>query len=145
MSDRKPVIIAVGVGALALAANGAAAVVAISASNAPPEAATFGIIGLAAAFVGFLITILWAFQDEAPPIRHERIFTPWSERAEDEFAPRIDYKGRSPLALAARAAPASAPQVATAPAIAPAPADDENRVIYIAEWLKARGIQPADA
>ena len=88
MSDRKPVIIALAVGSLALAANGAAAMIAIAASAAPPEAVAFGIIGLTAAFIGLITTIIWAFRDEAPPsIRHERVFTPWSERNDVEFAP----------------------------------------------------------
>jgi hypothetical protein len=129
MSERKPVIIAIAVGSLALAANGAAAVVAISASSAPPQAAAFGVIGLTAAFVGLIATIIWAFHDEpqAPSIRHQRVFTPWSERAEEEFAP---LAGRSALALA------RFPMLAQAPAEETAPS--EGTVIYIAEWLKAR-------
>ncbi|HXE26969.1 MAG TPA: hypothetical protein VN656_00575 [Stellaceae bacterium] len=136
MNDRKPVIIAVAVGGLALAANGAAALIAISASSSPPEAAAFGIIGLTAAFIGLIFTIIWAFRDDAQPsIRHERVFTPWSERDEEEFAPIAGPIGRSPLALARVAAPA--------PALTLAPAASEGQVIYIAEWLKARGIQHA--
>ena len=138
MSDRKPVIIAVAVGGLALAANGAAAAIAISASAAPPEAAAFGIIGLTAAFIGLVTTIVWAFRDEAPPIRHERVFTPWSER-DDAPALMTDIRGRSSLALARHEAPAVAPLVAAAPE------PSEGRVIYLAEWLKARGIEHANA
>lgn len=132
MSERKPVIIAIAVGTLALAANGAAAVVAISASSAPPQAAAFGVIGLTAAFVGLIATIIWAFRDEpqAPPIRHQRVFTPWSERAEEEFAPLAEPSGRSALALARFPLPAQAP--------AEEIAQSEGTVIYIAEWLKAR-------
>ena len=144
MSDRKPVIIAIAVGGLALAANGAAAIIAISASSAPPEAAACGIIGLTAAFVGLIFTIIWAFRDEPQPsIRHERIFTPWSERAEEEelaplAEPVANSGGRSPLALVRVAA-------APNPAPMPVPAASEGRVIYIADWLKARGIETANA
>jgi len=110
--------------------------IAISASSSPPEAAAFGIIGLTAAFIGLIFTIIWAFRDDAQPsIRHERVFTPWSERDEEEFAPIAGPIGRSPLALARVAAPA--------PALTLAPAASEGQVIYIAEWLKARGIQHA--
>lgn len=140
MNDRKPVIIAIAVGGLALAANGEAAIIAISASSSPPEAAAFGIIGLIAAFIGLTFTIIWAFRDEPQPsIRHERIFTPWSERAEEEeLAPLAEPVGRSPLALARVAA-------APLPAPMPTPAASEGRVIYIADWLKARGIEHANA
>jgi hypothetical protein len=131
MSERKPVIIAIAVGSLALAANGAAAVIAISASASPPEAAAFGIIGLSAAFIGLIATIIWAFRDEpqAPSIRHQRVFTPWSERA-DEFAPLAELSGRSSLALARIPMPAQAPAEETVPR--------DGTVIYIAEWLKTR-------
>jgi hypothetical protein len=137
MSERKPVIIAIAVGSLALAANGAAAVIAISASASPPEAAAFGIIGLSAAFIGLIATIIWAFRDEpqAPSIRHQRVFTPWAERAE-EFAPLAEPSGRSGLALV---------RVAPAPMPAADPVQSEGTVIYIAEWLKARGPQHANA
>ena len=137
MSDRKPAIIAIAVGCLALAANGAAAVIALSASSMPPEAAAFAITGLSAAFIGLIITIVWAFEDEAKPaIRHERVFTPWSEREEQgEWAPRAEPMSRSPLAVARVAAPA--------PASMAAPAARDGRVIYIADWLKARGVQHA--
>ena len=132
MSERKPVIIAIAVGSLALAANGAAAMIAISASSSPPEAAAFGIIGLTAAFVGLIATIIWAFRDEPeqPSIRHQRIFTPWSERSEEEFAPLSGLSGRSALALARVPMPAQAPAEESAPR--------DGTVIYIAEWLKAR-------
>jgi hypothetical protein len=63
MSARKPVIIAIAVGGLALAANGAAAMIAITASASPPEAVACGIIGLTAAFIGLITTIIWAFRD----------------------------------------------------------------------------------
>jgi hypothetical protein len=137
MSDRKPAIVAIAIGGLALAANGAAAVIALSASSMPPEAAAFAITGLSAAFIGLIITIVWAFEDEAKPaIRRERVFTPWSERDEpEEWAPRAESVGRSPLAVARVAAPA--------PVSMPAPAASDNRVIYIADWLKARGVQHA--
>jgi hypothetical protein len=132
--DRVPVIIAIAVGSLALAANGAAAMIAISASSAPPEAAMFGITGLSAAFVGLIATIIWAFRDDPQPsIRHERIFTPWSERAE-EFAPVAAASGRSALALARMPMPAQAPAEEAAP---------DATVIYIADWLKAR--EPVNA
>ena len=137
MSDRKPVIIAVAVGGLALAANGVAAAIAISASSAPPEAAAFGIIALATAFIGLIVTMIWAFREETrPAIRHERLFTPWSEREDLGLAPLVETRGRAPLALARTAA-------APAPAPLAAPAASDGRVIYIAEWLKARGIQHA--
>jgi hypothetical protein len=143
MNDRKPVMIAVAVGSLALAANGAAAVIAISASSAPPEAALFGITGLSAAFVGLLATIIWAFRDDPKPasIRHQRVFTPWSERADAEFAPITDTAGRSGLALARVAAPA--PLLTARPAEEQAMSD--GTVVYIAEWLKARGLAHANA
>lgn len=144
MNDRKPVMIAVAVGSLALAANGAAAVVAISASSAPPEAALFGITGLSAAFVGLIATIIWAFRDEPKPIRHQRVFTPWSEHADAEFAAMVDTatrpNARSALALAKVAAPA--PLMTARPAEQPAA---EGTVIYIAEWLKAHSPAPANA
>jgi hypothetical protein len=112
--------------------------IAIAASSSPPEAAAFGIAGLTAAFIGLIATIIWAFRDEAPPpIRHERVFTPWSERDEEEPAPRTVPAGRSPLALARAAAPAPAPM----PAATPVASDD--RVIYLADWLKARDVQHA--
>jgi len=136
MSDRKPVIIAVAVGGLALAANGVAAAIAISASSAPPEAAAFGIIALATAFIGLIVTMIWAFREETKPvIRHERLFTPWSEREDLGLTPLLETRGRTPLALARAPAPAPAPLAA--------PAASDGRVIYIAEWLKARGIQHA--
>jgi hypothetical protein len=141
MNDRKPVMIAVAVGSLALAANGAAAIIAISASSAPPEAALFGITGLSAAFVGLLATIIWAFRDDPKPIRHQRIFTPWSERADAEFAPPAETSGRSGLALARVAAPA--PLLTARPAEEPAASD--GTVVYLAEWLKARGPEHANA
>lgn len=138
MSDRKLVIIALAAGGLTLAANGAAAAIAISASSAPPEAAAFGIIGLSAAFIGLVLTMVWAFRDEAKPSpRRERVFTPWSERDDAEPVLIAAPRGRAPLALAQAASPAPAP------APIPAPAAGEARVIYIAEWLKARGIQHA--
>jgi hypothetical protein len=133
MSDRKPVIIAVAVGGLALAANGAAAVIALSASSAPPEATTFAITGLSAAFIGLIITIVWAFEGASKPaLRHERLFTPWSEReAAQEPALFVKQSGRSSLALARVAAPTLAP------------AASAGRVIYIADWLKAHDAQHA--
>ena len=136
MSHRKLVIIAVAAGGLTLAANGAAAAIAISASSAPPEAAAFGIIALAAAFIGLMITVVWAFREEAaPPIRRERVFTPWSER--DDIEPRLfaETRGRAALALARTAAPAPAPFAA--------PAASDDHVIYIEEWLKARRVRHA--
>ena len=136
MRDRKLVIIAVAAGGLTLAANGAAAAIAISASSAPPEAAAFGIIGLTAAFIGLILTMAWAFREEAKPaIRHERVFTPWSEREDPVLLPIAEPRGRAPLALARAAAPAPAP--------VSAPAADQGRVVYIAEWLKARDAQHA--
>jgi hypothetical protein len=134
MKDRKLVVIAVAAGVLTLAANGAAAAIAISASSAPPEAATFGIIGLTAAFIGLILTMVWAFREEAQPaIRRERVFTPWSEREDGEPMLFAEPYSRTPLALAR--APAPAP-IAT-------PAADDGRVVYIAEWRKTRGIQHA--
>jgi hypothetical protein len=140
MNDRKPVIIAIAVGSLALAANGAAAMIAISASSAPPQAAIFGIIGLAAAFGGLLATVIWAFRDEpAPSIRHQRVFTPWSERSDviEEFVPVAAPAGRSSLALARLAAK---PMPVAAHAI-----ESDAQVIYIADWLKAHGGALVDA
>lgn len=137
MSDRNPIIIAVAVGGLALAANGAAAMIAISTSPSPPAAVTFGVAGLAAAFIGLIAAVIWAFRDECKPSLHrERVFTPWSERA-DAAEPALLARpvGRSSLALARTVAPA--------PSLAVAPAVGESRVIYIAEWLKARGVQHA--
>ena len=134
MKDRKLVVIAVAAGGLTLAANGAAAAIAISASSAPPEAATFGIIGLSAAFIGLILTLVWAFREEAKPaIRRERVFTPWSERDDSEPMLFAQSRSRTPLALAR----------APAPAPIAAPAADDRRVVYIAEWLKARGAQHA--
>jgi hypothetical protein len=134
MSDRKPLIIAVAAGGLALAANGATAAIAISAFSAPPAAAVFGIIGLTAAFVGLIVTMVWAFREEAkPPISRERVFTPWAERDDAEPVLFAEPRGRAPLALARAATPA--------PALAPAAS--EGRVVYIAEWLKTRGVQHA--
>jgi hypothetical protein len=137
MNDRKPVIIAVAVGGLALVANGAAAMIALSATAAPPQAAVFGITGLTAAFIGLIVTIVWAFRDEPkqPSIRHQRVFTPWSEQ-EDNFAPMAEPAStRSSLALAR----------VPLPAMAASPAVSEGRVVYIAEWLKARGVEHANA
>ena len=141
MSDRNPVIIAIAVGGLALAANGAAAAIAISASPSPPEAIVFGIAGLTAAFIGLIAALIWAFRDESKPsLRRERVFTPWAERADaTELAPLTGSVGRSPLALARSTAPA--PFHAQAPATAAAVG--EGRVIYIAEWLKAHDVQHA--
>ena len=143
MSDRNPVIIAVSVGGLALAANGAAAAIAISASPSPPEAVVFGIAGLTAAVIGLIAAVIWAFRDETmPSLGREREFTPWSEHADAaELAPLAGPAGRSPLALARAAAPAQF--LAPAPAPARAPAVSEGRVIYIAEWLKAHDVQHA--
>jgi hypothetical protein len=136
MNDRKPVIIAVAVGGLALAANGAAAAIALSATAAPPQAAVFGIAGLTAAFVGLVATIVWALRGDAvkPRPHRERVFTPWSEQEED-FAPIAEPAPRSSLALARL----------PIPALAASPAASEGRVVYIAEWLKARGIEHANA
>lgn len=141
MSDRKLVIIALAAGGLTLAANGAAAAIAISASSAPPEAAAFGIIGLGAAFIGLMLTMVWAFRDEAKPApRRERVFTPWSERDDAEPVLFAAPRSRAPLVLArAAAAPATAPILAPLPA----PAAVEGRVIYIADWLKTRTIRHA--
>jgi hypothetical protein len=132
MSDRKPVIIAVAVGGLALAANGAAAVIAISATS-PPEAAAFGITGLIAAFIGLLTTILWAWRDEAPPQRRrERVFTPWTPLQEQDEAPLVaeEIEAVAPRALAAAA---------------PVAAVSDGRVIYLQDWLKAHSAQHANA
>jgi hypothetical protein len=137
MSDRKPVVVAVTVGGLALAANGAAAVIAISA-NSPPEAAAFGIIGLVAAFTGLVTTILWAWREDAvkPQPRRERVFTPWVPLAE-EFEPRlVAARGASPLARAAM--PAPAPLATPVPAVS-------GTVIYLQDWLKTRAAQHANA
>jgi hypothetical protein len=137
MKDRKPVIIAVAVGGLALAANGAAAAIALSATAAPPQAAVFGIAGLTAAFIGLIVTIIWALRDDTvkPRQYRERVFTPWSEQEED-FAPMVaQATTRSSLALAR----------VPLPAMAPAAAVSEGRVVYIAEWLKARGVEHANA
>ncbi|HEY1502744.1 MAG TPA: hypothetical protein VGF92_00525 [Stellaceae bacterium] len=142
MNDGKPVIIAVAVGGLALAANSAAAAIALAASSAPPEAAVFAIIGLTAAFVGLMITIAWAFQAEPQPAtQHERVFTPWSEREETGLM-FAEAAGRSSRGFA-RTAAAPAEMLAE-PAPMPAPAASDGRVIYIADWLKARGA-PVDA
>jgi hypothetical protein len=136
MSDRKPVIIAIAVGSLALAANGAAAVIAISASSAPPQAAIFGITGLTAAFIGLIATIIWAFSDDVKPARRERVFTPWSEHMEQAFTRPLEPTPapRSSLALARQPLPAAMAEPAS-----------EGRVVYIADWLKAHGAEHANA
>ena len=137
MSDRKPVVIAVMVGSLALAANGAAAVIAIS-SNSPPEAAAFGIIGLTAAFAGLIMTMLWAWRGETarPQPRRERVFTPWQAR--------VDV--REPVLLAEpRASRALARAIAPTPQPVPVAAPTGDVVIYLEEWLKARAAQHAGA
>ncbi len=97
MSDRKPVVVALTVGGFALAANGAAVVIAISA-NSPPEAAAFGIIGLIAAFTGLITTILWAWREDAvkPQPRRERVFTPWVPLAEEREPRLVAARGASP-------------------------------------------------
>jgi hypothetical protein len=137
MSDRKPVIIAIAVGSLALTANGAAAMIAISASSAPPQAAVFGIVGLTAAFAGLITTIIWAFRDDPKPARRERVFTPWSEHLEQAFIPAAEpaRAPRSSLALARLPIPAAMA----------APVASEGRVVYIADWLKAHGAEHANA
>ncbi|HVA13826.1 MAG TPA: hypothetical protein VNF99_11290 [Stellaceae bacterium] len=123
MSDRKPVVIAIAVGSLALAANGAAAMVAVAATE-QPEAVAFGVAGLTAALVGLIATILWAWRDEAPPQRpRKRVFTPWAPPQDQDatFFPAEIGEEDMPLA---RAAPAM-----------PAPARAEG-VIYLQDWLK---------
>jgi hypothetical protein len=137
MSDRRSVVIAVTVGGLALAANAAAAVIAISA-NSPPEAAAFGITGLTAAFIGLITTILWAWREEAvkPQPRRGRVFTPWVPLPEDQEPHFAAPRGASQLAVAAAPAAMMTP--------APAPAGG-GRVIYLQDWLKAHAAQHANA
>ncbi len=142
MSDRKPIIIAVAVGTLALAANGAAVVVALAAA-APPQATAFGIIGLSAAFIGLIATILWAWRDEVKPQQKRgRVFTPWVPPEEDTEAYLLPGPSRrSSLALAAaparQAMPMTIAPVATlAQAAAPAPVA-EAQVIDLRDWLKS--------
>jgi hypothetical protein len=142
MSDRKPVVIAVTVGALALAANGAAAVVAVSAA-APPQAAVFGITGLTAAFIGLITTILWAWRDEAQPQRPRgRVFTPWVPPQDDTEAYFLPQPVRAGQPLALAAAPTMS--LLEVPAPKPAPVA-EGRVIYLQEWVKAHAAPRVNA
>lgn len=136
MSERKPIIIAVAVGSLALAANGAAAVVALSAA-APPQATVFGIIGLTAAFIGLITTILWAWRDEVKPQPNcGRVFTPWGPPEGDTEAYMLPGPSRrSSLALAAVATEQATPvTVATIAAVAPVA---DAQVIDLRDWLKS--------
>jgi hypothetical protein len=145
VSDRKPIIIAVAVGTLALGANGTAAVVALSAA-APPQAMVFGIVGLTAAFIGLITTILWAWRDDVKPQpKRGRVFTPWVPPHDDTEAYLLPEPGRhSVLALAAAApAPRAAPVVAPAPTMVAAPAD--GRVVYLQDWLKTHRAEHAPA
>lgn len=140
MSDRRPLIIAVTVGTLAVSANGAALLIAVSPA-APPEAAAFGIIGLTAAFIGLITTILWACRREQPKPQQKRgrVFTPWVPPADDTEAYLLPEPGRhSALALAAAPlAPVSAPAPALAATPAAAPQAVEAQVIVLQDWLKA--------
>jgi hypothetical protein len=131
MSDRKPIVVAITVGTLALSANGAAALIAVSAS-APPQAAAFGIVGLTAAFIGLITTILWACRREQPKPQRKRVFTPWVPPQDDTEAYMLPQPGRH-SALALAAAP-----LAAAPSLAPpAPGVADAQVINLQDWLKA--------
>lgn len=138
MGDRRSLILAVTVGTLAVSANSAALLIALSRA-APPQAAAFGIIGLTAAFIGLIVTILWACRREQPIPRQRcgRVSVPWASPAEDADAYLLPGSGRhSALALAAR--PATPARAAAAPETAPVakPAAVEAQVIDLQEWLK---------
>ncbi|HLI22173.1 MAG TPA: hypothetical protein VKV32_13695 [Stellaceae bacterium] len=143
MSDRRPLVFALTVGALALSANGAALLIAVSPA-APPQAAAFGIIGLTAAFIGLITTILWACRRDEPKPQKKRgrVFTPWVPPADDGEAYLLPEPGRhSALALAAapRASMTSPAPAPPAPVAAPvaAPVKTEAQVINLQDWLKA--------
>lgn len=133
MSDYRPVIIAATVGTLAVSANGAALLIALSPAP-PPQAAAFGIIGLTTAFIGLIITILWACHREEPKPQKKRarVSKPKVPAAGDTEAYRL-CEPRRHSALAIAAAPLTpAPQAAPAAA----PVKIEAQVIVLEDWLK---------
>lgn len=151
MSDHRPIEIAVTAAILAIAANGAAAIIALSAT-ARPEAMGFGLAGLAAAVIGLITTMLWARRGAAPRRPH-RVFAPVPPFERDEspepFPPQrlaavgrgrsnpVGAPDRQPDPL--RAARARGPEPGTEPfARPPAAADGEHVVIYIRDWLAAK-------
>lgn len=141
MSDRRPIVVAITVGTLALSANGAAALIAVSAS-APPQAAAFGIVGLTAAFIGLITTILWACRREEPKPQRKRVFTPWVPPQDDTEAYMLPEPGRHSVLALAAAPVAAAPSLA---ASAPAPVAADAQVINLQDWLKAHRPQHAPA
>lgn len=136
MSHGKPVVIAVAVAGLALAANSAAAAIAV-AMPAPPQATAFGLTGLAAAFIGLVTTVLWAWPDAPPQPARRRVFSPWVPPREADMPLSMP----EPPARIACAYPLSPPESTAAPA----GPDADGRVIYLADWLKTHGVQRANA
>jgi len=62
MRDRRAIMIATILGGSALAANIAAAAIAVSVTS-PPAAAAFAIAGIAAALTSLIVAIVWALHD----------------------------------------------------------------------------------
>ncbi len=141
MSDHKPIAIAMTVGTLAIAANGAAAIVAMSATAAP-EAMGFGIAGLAAAFVGLTLTLLWACSSDPREQRAPRkVFAPWkpeefevdADPSEIPVLPELDEQASiAAIRLAIAKQPAS--QARPQPRAVPAPSNDRV-VVNLHDWL----------
>ncbi len=153
MSDHRPIAIAVTAAILAIAANGAAALIAVSAT-ARPEALGFGIAGLGAAFIGLVLTTLWARRGAAPPRPH-RVFAPApllkSDEPPEHLPPKWLAVGRGrcePLESPerrgdpVRAARARGPELSAEPALPfaapPAQPEGDHVVIYIRDWLAAK-------
>jgi len=149
MSDHKPIAIAMTVGTLAIAANGAAAIVALSATTRP-EVMGFGIAGLAAACVGLTLTLVWACSSDPREQRKPRrkIFAPWRPEAfEVEAEPdpteipvlsEIDEQSAIAavrLAMAAQPVQRLRPQPRPTPAPAP---NSEPVVVNLHDWLQER-------
>jgi hypothetical protein len=158
MSDHRPVAIAVTVGTLAIAANAAAAIIAVSAT-ARPEAMGFGIAGLSAAAIGLVLTTLWARRGAT--LRPRPIFAPQTVPEDDDIREHFPARRIPSLAMPAtalrkydqienlelrsdsiRTDHALGPALRTAAALPfadpPAKPDGDHVVIYIRDWLAAK-------
>lgn len=144
MSDQKPTILAASAGALALAANGTAAVIAIT-TTTQPEAVLFGALGLVAALIGLVTIVVWACCGVAPryerlepaqePLPQKRVFTPWRE---------LSYGSE---ALAIEEIEEIADEEETEEVVAPqaVPVAESAAIIYLADWMKTHQHRRAHA
>ncbi len=144
MSDHKPVAIAMIVGSLALAANGAAAFVALSVTT-QPQAIGFGIAGLVASFIGLITTAVWArrrdvvvreVQQRAP------MLTPWTPIEETEEEDEAFASAPLEEALLAAEEEAHLAYLAagrsfdTVPAMEAATTSAGDNVVQLRDWVR---------